>query len=181
MATMVSQPVKTRADDSFFVGMAIVIFGIVVLGFARTYYLAGTVYAPLPSMIIHVHAVVFSSWILLLIAQTSLVAVGRVAWHKKLGVVGAVLAVLMVVLGVAAAFDAQRRHAPIPGIKPEEILGIQFMLLSVFSFLVTKGILARNNAPVHKRLMLLSVISLLGPGSVAGLSTSSIPFQTFYC
>jgi hypothetical protein len=163
MATMISQPAKTRTDDSFFTGMAIVILGIVVLGFARTYYLAGTLYAPLPSIIIHIHAVVFSSWILLLLAQTSLVKAGRVGWHKKLGVLGAVLAFLMVVLGLAAAFDAQKRHAPIPGIQPAEILAIQFMLLAVFTFLVTKGIRARYDAPAHKRLMLLSAISLLGP------------------
>ncbi len=163
MATMVSQPAKTRADDSFFCGMAIVILGIVLLGFAHSYYLAGTVYATLPSLIIHVHAVVFSSWILLFIAQVSLVTAGRVDWHRKLGVFGAVLAVLLVVLGVAAALDAQRRHAPIPGIQPEQILAIQFMELSVFAFLVTKGIAARSDLAAHKRLMLLSTIGLMGP------------------
>ena len=42
MATMISQPAKTRTDDSYFVGMAIVILGIILLGFARTYYFAGT-------------------------------------------------------------------------------------------------------------------------------------------
>src|SRR5579871_4481109 len=100
MATTLAQPAKIRADDAFFSGMAIVILGIVMLGFARTYYLAGTIRAPLPSTTIHIHAVVFSSWILLLLAQTSLVTIGQVGWHRKLGVLGAVIAFMMVVLGV---------------------------------------------------------------------------------
>ena len=44
-----------------------------------------------------------------------------------------------------------------------QIVGIQFVELSVFVFLVTKGIAARHHVPAHKRLMLLSTISLLGP------------------
>jgi hypothetical protein len=163
MATMVSQSAKARTDDSFFTGMSIAILGIVLLGFARTYYLAGTVYAPLPSVVIHIHAVVFSSWILLLLAQTSLVTVGRVGWHQKLGVLGAFLAFFMVVLGLAAAIDTQKRHTTIPGIAPPEILAIQFAELAVFAFLVSKGIGARRDPPAHKRLMLLSAIGLMGP------------------
>jgi hypothetical protein len=163
MATTLSQPAKIRADDAFFSGMAIVILGIVMLGFARTYYLAGTIHAPLPSATIHIHAVVFSSWILLLLAQTSLVTSGQVGWHRQLGVLGAVIVFMMIVLGVAAALDTQKRHTSIPGVQPAEILAVQFVELSVFAVLVAKGIAARRDAPAHKRLMLLSVICLMGP------------------
>jgi hypothetical protein len=163
MATMVSRPSKARIDDCYFTGMSVVILGIVLLGFARTYYLAGALHAPLPSVIIHIHAVVFSSWIVLLLAQTSLVTVGRADWHKKVGILGAILAVLMVVLGLAAAIDTQTRHTTIPGIDPPGILAIQFAELAVFAFLVTKGIGARREGPAHKRLMLLATITLMGP------------------
>ena len=37
----------------------------VFVGFAPSYYLAGAIHAPLPSLAIHVHVVVFSCWILL--------------------------------------------------------------------------------------------------------------------
>lgn len=162
MTTMVSRPSRVRVDDGYFAGMCVVILGTVLLGFARTYYLAGTVHAPLPSVIIHIHAVVFSSWILLL-AQTSLVAAGRIGWHKQLGILGVILAPLLVVLGLAAAFDTQRRHAAIPGVEPAMILAIQFAVLTVFSILVAKGIAVRRDAQAHKRLMLLSTIAILGP------------------
>ena len=64
----------------------------VFLGFARSYYLAGLFKAPLPNLIVHIHGAVFSSWILLLIAQTSLVAAGRVDLHRRLGPLGFALA-----------------------------------------------------------------------------------------
>ncbi len=82
MATAVaSSTVKVRAglsgrkyDHVFFSGMAVLLLGSVFLGFAHSYYLAGMFHAPLPSAIIHVHGALFSSWILFLLAQTTLVA-----------------------------------------------------------------------------------------------------------
>jgi hypothetical protein len=67
-----------RFDNFFFPGMAVVILATVFIGFARSYYLAGVFRAPLPNLLVHIHGAVFSSWIVLLITQTSLVAAGRV-------------------------------------------------------------------------------------------------------
>ncbi len=166
MAIIVSQPaVKLRrhTDDYFFAGMSLLVLGTVFLGFARSYFLAGTVHAHLPSAIVHVHAVIFSSWILLLVAQTTLVSIGRVGWHKKLGILGAVLACLMVIFGILAAIDSSRRHFVPPGVDSPTILAIQATELSVFAFLVAWGIRARHDGAAHKRLMMLATISLLGP------------------
>src|SRR3979411_3524763 len=89
-------------DNYFFSAMAMLILATVFVGFARTYFLAGVVRAPLPSLIIHIHGAVFSSWILLLIAQISLVSAGRVDIHRRLGLAGFGLACLMLILGVLA-------------------------------------------------------------------------------
>jgi hypothetical protein len=66
-----------RFDHLFFPGVAWLMLLTVFIGFAPSYYLAGALRAPLPSVAIHVHAAVFSCWILLLIAQTSLTVAGR--------------------------------------------------------------------------------------------------------
>jgi len=163
MATIVSRPVRARTDDYFFTGMSLVILGTVFLGFARSYFLAGVLHAPLPSPIIHIHAVVFSAWILLLVVQTALVSIGKVRWHKKLGILGAVLVFLMLVLGVVAAIDSQKRHFAVPGLDSPTTLAIQFSQLAVFAILVSWGIHSRSDAPAHKRLMLLGTIALMGP------------------
>src|SRR5947209_2996316 len=104
-----------RYDHVFFSAVAAAMLITVFVGFAHTYYLAGVFQAPLPSLIIHLHAVAFSCWILLLITQTSLVAAGRVDIHRRLGIAGFVLACVMVVLGVMAATDSLVREAGPPG------------------------------------------------------------------
>src|SRR5436189_1998421 len=88
--------IRTRKHDRiFFSGMAILILLTTVVGFARTYFLAGMVRAHLPSPVIHIHGAIFSLWVFLLIAQTSLVAAHRTDIHRKLGLAGFGSACLM--------------------------------------------------------------------------------------
>lgn len=106
-----------RYDNRFFSVMIALLLITVFVGFARTYFLAGVFRAPLPNTLVHIHGAVFTSWMLLLIVQTSLVSARRVDIHRKLGLAGFGLACLMVVLGVLAATDAvYRKVAPFPGI-----------------------------------------------------------------
>src|SRR6476660_2905243 len=57
---------------------------------------------PFP-LILHVHAVLMGSFLLLLLAQTWLMATGRKALHMQLGVLGMVLAAALVVAGFVLA------------------------------------------------------------------------------
>ena len=67
-----------REDDLFFSAMATVALVVMLVGFARTYFLAGLFWAPLPSLLVHIHAAAFILWIVLLITQISLVTARRV-------------------------------------------------------------------------------------------------------
>src|SRR3984893_2635172 len=124
MATAVAgSAVKVRAglagrkyDHVFFSSMAVLLLASVFLGFARSYYLAGVFHAPLPGMIIHVHGALFSSWILFLLAQTTLVAAGRVDLHRRIGIAGFLLACLMVIVGAWAATNSLARNGGPPGV-----------------------------------------------------------------
>src|SRR5947207_15350077 len=98
-----------RYERYFFSGMSVLILGTVFLGFAKTYFLAGVFRAPLPSWVIHIHGAAFTSWVLFLIVQTSLVSAGRIDVHRRLGMVGFGLACVMVVLGAMAGTDLLRR------------------------------------------------------------------------
>src|SRR5436309_6915699 len=105
MASGVIRQGNHRLENLFFSGMAVLILGTVFVGFAKSYYLAGVFKAPLPNLLVHIHGAVFSSWILLLIVQTSLVAAGRVDVHRRLGLLGFGLACLVVILGVLVATE----------------------------------------------------------------------------
>jgi hypothetical protein len=72
--------------------MAIVAALTVFVGFAPTYFLKALFGAPSLSPLLHVHGLLFTSWIVLLAAQTALVAGRRTDVHRRLGLAGGVLA-----------------------------------------------------------------------------------------
>jgi hypothetical protein len=156
---------RARRDDVFFSAMALAILVTVFLGFARSYYLAGVFQARLPSLLVHMHAAAFSAWILLFIAQTSLVATGRLDLHRRLGVFGAALAGAMVVLGFLVATDSLARGFVPPGspFDPKSFYSIPVFETAVFCVLIVWALHARADGAAHKRLMLIATISLMGP------------------
>lgn len=148
----------------FYIAMAIIAAVIVFAGFARTFYLNGYfAKRNLPALFI-VHGLIFSSWIALFIAQTSLVAAKRTDLHRRLGVAGAVLAVLMVMVGLTIAMHAARYGFQTPGVPPRLIfLVVPLFDIVVFSILVAAAFCYRRRPDTHKRLMLLATISILPP------------------
>jgi hypothetical protein len=68
------------------------------------------------------HGIAFLSWIALLIAQATFILKRRVSLHREMGTAGAVLAVLMLISGVAVAVMSTQRdrclaaHRPFIGI-----------------------------------------------------------------
>ena len=157
-----------RYDNPFFAGMAVVSLVVIFIGFARTYYLAGIFKAPLPNPLVHIHGAVFSLWILLFIAQISLITVHRVDLHRWLGMSGFGLACLMVILGVLVATDRLARHVANPGSETvEEVRAFYAIPLAdmlMFSTLVYLGFRNRAHPAVHKRLMLFATFALLDAG-----------------
>lgn len=148
----------------FYVGAAAIIALIIFAGFSRTFYL-NSYFAKIDlPLVLVVHGIVFSSWVVLLIVQTSLVEAGRTDIHKKLGVAGAGLAVLMIVLGMMATIHAGRYGFRAPGLPPRLIfMVVPVFDLIVFTSLVGTGLYFRKKPDVHKRLMLLSTLAILGP------------------
>ncbi|MDQ1410481.1 MAG: hypothetical protein QOJ41_2216 [Acidobacteriaceae bacterium] len=169
MATAVAtSTVKARAglpgrkyDHVFFSGMAVLLLGSVFLGFAHSYYLAGMFHAPLPSAIIHVHGAIFSSWILFLVAQTTLVAAGRTDVHRRIGIAGFLLACLMVVVGVLAATNSLARNFAPPGVDAKTFYIIPITDMLVFSVLVFFAYRARFDSAAHKRIVIIATVSLM--------------------
>jgi hypothetical protein len=150
-----------RYDHWFFSITAWLMLATVFLGFAHTYYLAGVFHAPLPSFIIHVHGAVFSSWILLLIAQTTLVSAGRTDIHRKLGIAGFCLACLMVILGILAGANALVRGFTPPGLDAKTFYIVQVTDMLIFAALVFFAFRLRRNSPAHKRLIFIATTGLL--------------------
>jgi hypothetical protein len=151
-----------RRERLFYVGMAVAMLITVFAGFSRSYFLKAHFGTPELSLLLHVHGLVFTSWILLFLAQTTLVAARRTDIHRRLGVFGGVLAALLLILGTATAIiRVKAGSAPIPGVPPLAFLAIPFFDMVVFAILVGGAFYYRHRANVHKRLMTLATIALL--------------------
>jgi hypothetical protein len=161
--TAVSRP--NAASRHFYVGMALAMLLAVLVGFSRSFFLRPLFpewHSP-HEAIFYVHGAAFTAWIVLLVAQTSMVAGGRTDWHRRIGPFGIVLAAIMVLLGTWGALVAARRPAgftdvPIP---PLQFLAIPFFDMALFASFVACAALLRRNAETHKRLMLLATINLV--------------------
>ncbi|HMM68137.1 MAG TPA: hypothetical protein PKC03_14460, partial [Dokdonella sp.] len=102
-------------------------------------------------------------WMLLLLAQTVLVATGRTAVHRRLGMAGAVLAVALFVVGAMTAIAAARRGQAFQGVDPLPFLAIPLATILVFIGTVATALWFRRRSDIHKRLMLIATIGALTP------------------
>lgn len=167
---------RTMDDRHFFAAMALAALAVVIAGFATRYYLqpfTRVAHAPAEEVIsggfpavVHVHAVVFSGWIVLFAAQSMLVALRRVALHRRVGRLTAWLVPPMVVTGVLTAIrggrDGWNPGGPYPDALGFMVVGL--MDLVVFTSLTAAGLASYRSPPRHKRLMLLGTVGgLLWP------------------
>ena len=174
--------VTADRDRRFFTGMAVAVAVSVFAGFAPTYYLKGLYGTRALSPFLHFHGMLFTSWILLFVTQTTLVAAKRTDLHRRLGIVGALLAVAMLVVGTAVAVAAAKR-----GQSPAafEELATPLGGLAIFSVLMAVGFYYRRNRDSHKRLMMLATIVTAGAAldrllfPTGLLAFSGLPLNTF--
>jgi hypothetical protein len=157
----VYRPVNRTQERCFFSGMAVLLCVCVYIGFARTYFEAGMVRAPLPSPILHVHGAVFTLWMLLFVVQAALISARRVMWHRSVGTVAFCLPPVMIVLGVIAAVDAYRRGVQIGPLDAAESLAIPLIGIAAFTVVIYAAWRTRRRPDAHKRLVLLATIGLV--------------------
>jgi hypothetical protein len=155
-----------RRESFFYVGMAILAAAVVFAGFSRTYYLRNLFGHPPLKPLLHLHGLLFTSWILLLIVQVSLVASKRVNIHRRLGVAGGVLAAIMVIVGTTVAIHSARGEFSPGGPDPLAFLSVPLFDMLVFAILVGAALLYRRQPDIHKRLMLIATLALL-PAAIA--------------
>ena len=142
--------------------MAVAIAITVFAGFSRSYFLKSWYGTRELSGLLHLHGLIFTTWVLFFLSQTVLVATRRTYLHRRMGIAGAVLAVLVVVVGTAVAINRAKTGAsPIPGVSPLGFLAIPLFDMVVFAILVGTALYLRRRLEAHKRLMTLAMISLL--------------------
>jgi hypothetical protein len=143
----------------FYIGASLLMGLIAVVGFWPTYFgplVTGTIKQP---TLIHVHATVFTGWLLLFLTQAILAATKQVAWHLRLGKIGIAYGALLVVVGLITGV---LRSSKLPlGGQAEDLLFAAVADMVVFSGFFAAAIVYRRRPQVHKRLMVVAANMLL--------------------
>lgn len=170
-------------DRWIFVFMAAWFIAIVLAGFIPDSLMKiGMVKAgqrePFPP-ILHAHAVLMGSFLLVLLTQSWLMATGRRAQHMRLGMLAAALAFALVVVGLILAPTMYRvlwdaaQAAPAGAREQlqgqlsvrEDILLLQLRVGILFPLFLAIGFKARGqNAGMHKRMMFLATVMAMPAG-----------------
>jgi len=167
-AAVQSSSAHRIGERRFYLSFAVALVVAVFLGFARTFFLRAwfpewAAAHGAPEAIFYVHGMAFAAWYLLLVAQASLITMRRTAWHRRIGVASAGLAVAIVALGVAASLTAARRRTgffdvPLP---PLQFLVVPILIIALYSVFVTLAFIARQTPQAHKRYILLASVVMV--------------------
>jgi hypothetical protein len=143
----------------FYIGASLLMGLIAVVGFWPTYFgplVTGKIAQPL---LIHVHATVFTGWLVLFFTQAALAATKQVTWHLRLGKIGIGYGVVLVVVGLITGVLRSSR-LPLGG-QAEGLLFAATADMIVFSGFFAAAISYRRKPQVHKRLMMVAANMLL--------------------
>ena len=170
----------SRAHRARYYAVAWIVAATVVFaGFAPRYFLRAFFPAHPLTLLVHGHGALMSAWFLLFLVQVRLVANYRLGAHRRLGTAGAILAALIVVVGVATAIEAQRLgHRP-PGVPVEVGLYAGVVPLTVFGGLVAAAVLLRRRPGAHRRLMLLATLAVV-QAAAGRLPLERFPWPDFW-
>jgi uncharacterized membrane protein YozB (DUF420 family) len=130
------------------------------------------------------HVFVYAGWLVLLTTQVLLINRRRIDWHRRLGIAGMGMAVLVVVTGIAAEVFSQRFWAHTD---PENVRFFTFPVFVVLAFAVCtfQAFRMRREPAAHKRLIYLGTAAIMGGpyqrwwGAAIDTVTGTGPFNTW--
>jgi hypothetical protein len=171
-AEMAPQRPGRTIESSFYITSALFMILLSVLGFGPSLIDQSGRTAP-PTLLVMAHSFAVGAWLLLFLTQAILVATRRTAVHRRLGGIGPVLALLMIILGYVVLINFARRGYDFSGDVTRALSRtastrfnaavILFPLgeLLNFGILVGAGLWYRHRSEVHKRLMLIAMVPIL--------------------
>jgi hypothetical protein len=158
-------PATRSFDRLLYLAMGVLAAVVVFVGFSQTFYLREWFDTPPLSALRYAHGALMTFWYALFLTQVLLVTRRRVDIHRRLGILAALTAAALVPVATATAiaFVSRLHMDPEAGPVAAIIAGYDFVSLLMFALLVGMALALRRRSDVHKRLMTLASLSLLGP------------------
>lgn len=153
---------KESGERHFYRTISVLIVATDIVGFAFAGISRHIQYGKLP-IVIHIHAAIFTAWMLIFLAQSLLIANGKVSLHRTLGWFSTGLAVAVVATGlIATVISLERRTAPPFFGLPVSLLLNTLQLLG-FAGLFGAAIALRRRVEWHKRLIICAAAMMTEP------------------
>lgn len=132
----------------------------------------------IPPLVVHLHAAVMASWVVLLAIQATLSLSGRMDLHRKWGLASLAVAPLVLTMLIAVTIVRQNDAAGTPaGPIVNNILFLQIRSIVLFpTFFIWALRTRRTNPETHKRMVLLATLMLLD-AAIARMSW--LPYNAF--
>jgi len=112
-----------------------------------------------------VHGAAMTAWFLLLLVQTALIATRRRGVHRRLGIAGACVAVVIVVLNpLVVAWSVPHLMAGNDSTELTALIVVaDLLLVGIFAALVGLAIRWRRYPETHSRMLVLASLAVSGP------------------
>ncbi len=154
-------PVSPRRGALLYALLPGLMLILLVLAFGGRY-LHGVPGHPFP-WYVHLHAVMFTGWIVMVISQAALIRSGAVDTHRRMGIWGMALAVCMVVIGIYSAIEGARRgHNPARFRDALAFMAVPLTDILLFGVFMLGAWWSRRRAELHKRCVLLAMLGGFG-------------------
>ncbi len=156
---------RRPTDRNFYLAAAVLFPLVVFAAYFKSYYFRPLFTdKPLASWIVHAHGVLMSIWVVYFSAQIALIRTKNYRLHMSMGFTGIALAALVVVVGMAAAYDMHLvRKIGVAGIDPYAFFIIPFVDMALFAVFLGAAVYYRKRPAEHKGLMLMTAINFLPP------------------
>jgi len=165
MATAAAAPAPKRTPvqgTRFFLIMALVMALVIIAGFSLNLAMGRSSFAaPWPY---HVHGIIFMGWLGLYLAQVISISTGNIALHRRLGQLAYVWIPAMVAAGIMIILVSVRSSGGPFFFAQNEFLISNLAGLLVFGGLALGALRVRRYSGWHRRLMLVAMTALTGPG-----------------
>jgi len=159
---------RSGASRYFYSIASVVMLGLVLIGF-RHFFFHGQAYPGRPIVpsiraVVILHAIAMSGWLVLSIIQPLLIATRRRKVHMALGRIGAVLASVIVVLGLVVATKSTEvaiLDATYGALTPKQFMALAYATALTFGLFVAIGVCYRKQPDIHKPTMFLATLGVM--------------------
>lgn len=161
MATLAPAQSHTSEADNFFRTLAILMAVTVVAGFSVQFLAGRSSFAARP--LVHMHGLAFMAWVGLFVTQAWLATHGPISLHRRLGWIGAVWVVVLLVMGSLISIDVTQRGTAPFFFQPQNFLIANPLSAIVFAALAWTAIRLRRQTDWHMRLHICAMTAIIGP------------------